>query len=184
MKITKLLSIFGGVMLALSFCKTSADAYASTCDYIDEDGYCVTIVDNSNNIPVIGEDENYLEDVIVDTPMIDEEIDDTSNGIGNIEKEEEEKYNIYLKEYESIANSSTWIIGDKDAYINARFAGYSYSEAYRMSFSPDFGLAMEEIVNNIKENKDFIQSFFDQIGTESFQQTVGKLWESVTGLFK
>lgn len=162
---------------------------ANECDYIDEEGYCVTIVDNSNGLPSIGETDEDEEigtsqekvEVEIDTeiPVIDKEYDN----IGNVGEYKEKEFAVFKAEYLQIAENSSWMKGDEQCFIDARANGSSYTEAYRECFKMDLETAVEEVGELFIENKDYFSNLFEQMNSDSFKETITNIYNSIKDLF-
>lgn len=172
----------------------STNLSASECDYVDEEGYCVTIVDNTDDTPYIGENNDDTTDENKDTlvneekieieidteiPVIDEEYDN----IGNIEEYNEKQIAVFKEEYLQIAENTAWLNGDEQCFISSRLNGSSYSQAYSACFTINATEGVKAIGDLITENKDKISNLFSQMNSDSFLETCKKIFESISNLF-
>ena len=186
----KILSFTLLAMLVTSLlCLNPIQASAQTCDYIDEDGYCVIIVDNSKTIPSIGEmtDEEYSDGrnevyVFVDSTIKPNQIDE-DNRFGQVDETKSKLIEEYRKEYQMIVKGSSAIIGEEELFIQARLSGLSYIDAYLKCFTYDREIAIEEITENVASHKDWFQTFFDTMNSESFIETVNHFGEVISNMF-
>lgn len=173
-------------MSSLSFIEVNAQ----DCDYVDEDGYCVIIVDNEDEIPSIGEmsEEGYSdgkteENIYVDTTVNVNQVGE-EDGFGQIDETKNKLIEEYRKEYQMIVNNSAVLIGDEEDFITARLNGLSYIDAYKQCFTYDRNAAINKITENISNNKEWFQTFFDSMSSESFMETIKHFGEVVANMFK
>lgn len=184
--------IFLSTLLIMSilglFCMKPTRIHAQECDYVDDDGYCVIVVDNKDKIPSIGEmtdeyssekvDEQIFVDITVNTNRIDE-----SNGFGQFDETREKLIQEYQKEYQMIVQGSPALKGDEQVFVNARLRGLSYLDAYKQCFTYDREVAIEEVFNHVSENKEWYQTFFDQMNSETITETLKHFGEMIVGWF-
>lgn len=182
--VTMLVVLFTGI-LSLNSTKVSA----KECDYVDEDGYCVYIVNNENKIPSIGEmsgtedvDGKTEENIFVDTTVQTNQADSSEFGQSNEARDKLVKE--YKLEYQMIVKDSPTLIGNEEAFVNARLSGLSYMDAYEKCFTYDREKAINEITDYVSNHKDWIQTFFDSMSADSFMDTVKNFGEMISKLFK
>lgn len=167
----------------------STQVSAKECDYVDEDGYCVFIVDNEDKIPSIGEmsdtgDVNGKteENIFVDTTVQTNQADSSKFGQSNETRDKLIKE--YRQEYQMIVKDSPALIGNEEAFVNARLSGLSYMDAYEKCFTYNREKAIDEITDYVSNHKGWIQTFFDSMSTDSFVETVKNFGEMIGSLFK
>lgn len=182
--VTMLVVLFTGI-LNLNSTKVSA----KECDYVDEDGYCVFIVNNENKIPSIGEmlgtedvDGKTEENIFVDTTVQTNQADSSVFGQSNEARDKLVKE--YKLEYQMIVKDSPALIGNEEVFVNARLSGLSYMDAYEKCFTYDREKAINEITDYVSNHKDWIKTFFDSMSADSFMDTVKNFGEMISKLFK
>lgn len=167
-------------VFAMSFLITKA---SPSCDEVDEDGYCVVVVDTEEETKTIGEEEEETKTDAF-SPK-NEETFEVINEQKDMSVYESTKKNTafqqYLIEFQNV--SGKYYYGDETCYVSSRQNGDSISEATKKCFTMHYTEFYADLPTLIKENKEFYTSFYKEVNSDSFKETAVKVWESVKSLF-
>ncbi len=176
-----LLTILGAV--TLFSISSHVHVYADGCDYIDEDGYCVTVINNSKEDEEAKPEDDESETMyyIPQISVVDKQIETNPS---DFDAYYEGEMSGYLEEYNRFSDDKSTLQGDKQCYINARRNGATVDEARDECFKYNPEKGFEEIAEELPKHEEWYKETIDIItNSDTLQGTLEKIWETIKSWF-